>query len=1183
VSASPTLVTELKAQVLRLEDDLRARVQSQPGVLQRWQDEHRAATRADRTASSWVEWRDDRVTQAAVAWVLATVFIRFSEDNRLLSRVWISGPPERRQEAMDAQNAYFRAHPTDTDREWLGQAIDHLRATPATRSLVEDHSPLWTVSPSGAAVTALLSFWRERGDDGALLRDLAAADLSTRFLGDLYQDLSEHAKKTYALLQTPEFVEEFILDQTMEPALAERPLDGFRLIDPACGSGHFLLGAFARLLRRWDRHAPTMEPRERVQRCLDAVAGVDLNPFAVAITRFRLTLAALQALGETSLERAPGFTYSVLAGDSLLFGHSQAELGFGDTVEVGGFAYSSEDRDALDALLAPGQYDVVVGNPPYITVKDATLNQAYRALYSTCKGKYALTAPFMELFYRLAKRADSDKPAGWTGQITSNSFMKREFGSKLIEDFLASKDLVRVIDTAGAYIPGHGTPTVILVGRNQRPQGTIVRAVLGIQGEPGRPEVAAEGLVWRAIVDHIEFSGHEDHWVSVADLPRATLAHHPWSLSGGGAEGLSAAIEAATSKSLATSAESVGITSFTLEDEVFIADPSALRTRGIATHLRTMVLGDGLRDWQNSGQPFAIFPYDSEFKPINVEGSINLHRWMWPYRTNLSNNVMFGGVTKVQSGCVWSEYGRLTSSKLRVPQSIAFAFVATHNHFVLDRGGKVFNRSAPVIKLPEGASEDEHLALLGVLNSSTACFWLKQNSYPKGGDPIGTDGARVSQQPWSDRYEFTGTTLQDFPLPSRLRLQRGRLLDGLAQRLAAHAPEAVTTREVPTATGLHAACVTSESLRGEMIAQQEELDWEVYRLYGIVDDDLTYAGNDLPQLALGERAFEIALARRTAAGEAETSWFRRHGSTPITELPAHWTPAYRHLVERRLELIASDRFVGLLERPEYKRRWASEPWEKQREAALRGWLLDRLEDRAYWFDRNGRPTPQSVSQLADRVARDSDLAGVLALWEGRPDVPIVQSLSRLLADEAVPYLAAQRLKDSGLRKREAWEHTWALQRREDAGEKVGPVPVPPKYTSADFRKASYWQARGKLDVPKERFIAYPGAGRATDPTLLLGWAGWHHAEQALALAMILAARESEGADDEALVPLVAGLAELQPWVEQWHAAVNEAYGMSLAEFCREELATRARQVNRSLEQLRDWRPAPAARGRRARA
>ena len=66
------------------------------------------------------------------------------------------------------------------------------------------------------------------------------------------------------------------------------------------------------------------------------------------------------------------------------------------------------------------------------------------------------------------------------------------------------------------------------------------------------------------------------------------------------------------------------------------------------------------------------------------------------------------------------------------PLSITFAFVATHNHFVLDRGGKVFKQSAPVIKLPAEATEQDHLALLGVLNSSTACFWMKQVFHNKG-------------------------------------------------------------------------------------------------------------------------------------------------------------------------------------------------------------------------------------------------------------------------------------------------------------------------------------------------------------------------------------------------------------------------------------------------------------------
>jgi len=501
------------------------------------------------------------------------------------------------------------------------------------------------------------------------------------------------------------------------------------------------------------------------------------------------------------------------------------------------------------------------------------------------------------------------------------------------------------------------------------------------------------------------------------------------------------------------------------------------------------------------------------------------------------------GQTMAERERPWYDHLECYTSKMRTPLSIAFAFVATHNHFVLDRGGQVFNRSAPVIKLPAGATEKDHLALLSVLNSSTACFWLKEQSQPKGG---------AADQLWLRTYEFTGTTLLDYPLCATLPLERGQMLDRLASKLADHSPSAFCVRELPIADALAEAHSKSVELRSQMVWQQEELDWEVYRLYGLVEQDLTFGGDDLLQLALGERAFEIALARRIADGDEETAWFTHplQSSNPITEIPSHWPTAYRELVQRRLDLIAQDPAIGLLERPENKRRWASEPWEKQQIVALRDWLLDRLEDKRFWFDPQGRPQPRSVAQLADDVARDADLLSVLVLWEGRPDVPVSDSLVRLLADECVPYLAAYRLKDSGLRTREVWEQTWSLQRREDAGEKVGTIPVPPKYTSADFRKASWWQARGKLDVPKERFILYPDAGRETDPTPLLGWAGWDHAQQSLALSLVIGAREADGWDDDRLVPLVAGLAELQPWVEQWHADVDPTYGVSLAAFCR---------------------------------
>lgn len=1177
----PDLTGELQQQVRLLEDDLRERVTTQPAVLAAWQAEHRGALDKGRTAAVWEAWRDDRVTQAAVAWVLTTVFVKFCEDNALVTPVWIGQGRRRLQEALDAQHEYFRAHNEDTDREWLEQAVAYLASLPATRALVDGHSPLHTVSPSGDAATALLNFWRERGEHGLALRDLTSAELSTRFLGDLYQDLSQHAKDTYALLQTPEFVEEFILDRTLEPALAERPLDGFRLIDPTCGSGHFLLGAFARLLDRWHRHAPGLETQARVQAALDAIHGVDLNPFAVAIARFRLTIAALCACRLRRLEAAPAFSYHLACGDSLLHGSDQHAIDYGHGYDVdadaAGFAYSSEDLHILRQILRPGSYDVVVGNPPYITVKDRALNRLYRDRYKTCKGTYALTVPFMERFFGLAIPSGSDRPSGWVGQITSNSFMKREFGAPLIENFLSRRDLRLVVDTSGAYIPGHGTPTVIVVGRSQPPVGDTIRAVLGIRGEVGTPADAPKGKVWRSIVEHVNQPGHEDGWTSTADLDLDLFARHPWSLAGGGAVQLAERVRAER-RHLSECVTSIGRTTATGEDDVFFTTLARARALDLAHYTRRAVVGDTVRDFSISNEPLLWWPYGDNTASTELsEHSALISRVLWAAKASLRSRIIFNK-TLSERDRPWFDHLECYKSKLGSHRGIGFSFVSTHNNFAFDRQGRLFNRTAPVIKLADRATEAEHLELLGVLNSSTACFWLKQNSHDKGNRGGERSTARFA---WEHFYEFTATTLQDFPLPARLPLERGRLLDGLAQALARQIPAVVCEESTPTRGRLEVARAQYDRIRARMVAGQEELDWEVYRLYGLVAEDMTYHGDDLPELALGERAFEIVLARAVKAGEEDMAWFDRHGSTPITQIPDHWPADYRDLVQRRLELIANDPSIRLLEKPEYKRRWSLQPWEKREQAALRGWLLDRLEDRGYWFDSQGRPLPRSVAQLADAAARDRDLVSVLALWEGRPDVPVTDSLQRLLADEAVPYLAAYRYKEPGFRKRAAWERTWELQRREDAGEQVGPIPVPPRYTSADFARKSFWDARGKLDVPKERFISYPDAGRDTDPTPLLGWAGWNHAEQALALGRIVTEREAEGWADERLVPLVAGLAELQPWVAQWHAELHPVYGVSLARYCDEELVRRCAQVGHTREQLAACRPAPPRRGRRS--
>ena len=1211
-----SLLEDLRRQLKRLEQDLAERAESDPAMAAALEEEYRAAQEAGRTGDTFRVWRGGALTQAAVAWLLGCVFVRFAEDNGLIESPLIAGPGERNASAADRQTLYFRAHPIDSDRDYLLDVFAEAGNLPGMAQLYDrERNPVWRHGISGDAARDLLAFWRAVDPDtGALRHDFTDPEWDTRFLGDLYQDLSDEAKKRFALLQTPEFVEEFILDRTLTPALDEFGLAGLRLIDPACGSGHFLLGAFPRLLREWFSREPDTPERVLVQRALDGVCGVDVNPFAAAIARFRLLVATLRASRIERLKDTPAFEIHVAAGDSLLHGRRLGELDFGGEAEQlsrregFGHAFLAEDLDTLNRILGQ-RYHVVVGNPPYVTVKDKAVNRLYRDRYDTCYMKYALSAPFAERFFDLAIRGGAG--AGYVGQITSNSFMKREFGRKLIEKLFPTVDLTDVIDTSGAYIPGHGTPTVILIGRNRPPISDSVRAVLGIRGEPEIPYDPANGKVWKAVLTQIDSPGSESEWISVADVAHDTFHQHPWSIGGGGIQALQDWLESASSQTLGDIAVDVGITAVTGEDGLFIAgDPAVARRLGVE-HTRRLVIGDNVRDWTASFL-VAVWLYDDDFRLFDLNNLPGTARYFWKYRTSISSRKRFG-TPMLERGLTWYEYQELYTKKLRRSLSITFAEVATHNHFVLDRGGKVFKQTAPVIKLRTDATETDYLALVGLLNSSVACFWMKLTFHNKG-STVDTHGARQTTDAFKNFYQYAGTGLKKFPLPANRPAALSKALDRLAAERQAHLPAQLADRFPMAPAELDAHRDTAADLLARMIALQEELDWECYRLYAVIDEDRRYGGRlptdslppatptdsdasdttaahdrtpstarapalptdsnasrsaaarehlssgmlapatststdphapdtgnrreppapvpdepasglsisdhrhtaggpasgaphttseepgsdaddsntgnhrEPPPLALGERAFEIVMARRMAAGELETTWFTRHGSTPITELPAHWPDDYRALVERRIELIHSDRFIGLLEKPEYKRRWNVEPWHAQEQRALRNWLLDRLESPAYWPE----PRPATVRTLAERAATDTDFHQVAARYAGHQGVDLAPLVAELVEAESVPALPVQRYKPSGLAKRADWERTWELQRREDEidaevatttirsedeseadyaarlraeqqrrkREALGDLaPPPPKYRSADFRKPTWWRLR----------------------------------------------------------------------------------------------------------------------------
>lgn len=1151
-------------------------------------------TKDRRTGEDFTLWRRHFAAQVASAWILSTLFVRVLEDRGFLPRRRLAGEGDAGRTAHEGRDTLGELAPHLGARELLLLVFQELMTFEAVAPLFDPaHNLAWRLTPSDTVARELIAFWETPDpDDAERLRfafDRERAP-TTRFLGDVYEELDPDAKKRFALLQTPDFIERFILDRTLTPALGAfglgTPEDPFRLIDPTCGSGHFLLGAFHRLVREWEKAAPAVGPREWTTRALRSVAGVDLNPYATAIARFRLVLAAFEEAGVTSLVGAPTFMPNVTTADALFGGLDAPTSGNSIQTEFGGGTWTGsalfEFEDPVEVQKVLGQrYHVVVGNPPYDAIEDAALIESYRGRYRSWSGaSVPLGVPFSERFFGLATAG------GFVGFINSNNFMTRDSGVKLIEDVLAKVEIEAIYDTSA--VPWCAVGTVIIVGRRQKPSLSSVRVAVCLRGEDQRGGSPAQGRVWRTLLERGNDDGFQDEVLAVLSVDREIVDKHPWSFLDSRASATLSALERhrLCLKEVTTA---IGAACMTRANGVYFAPRGSLERQRIPkSHVVPNVGGDKVCDWHIDTPDAALFPYGADLAPLAEKELGQVLRFLWPFRTHLWLRREPNGNHR-ELGLTWWEWSRFQRSRFKSRFFLAYHEIATHNLFVMGRGaqGYAFNQTAPVvIPKAEYSDESEVLKLLAVMNSSTMSFWMRCRGKPKGAQGVGR-GTTTEQ--WERFYAFGGRRLGKAPLPKLEDLDAlvpyARELDRLGNHYGAALLAGQDVFALATAGRLDGAIEIAirerTSLLSRMCGLQEELDWLVYELYGLIPAGAgrVVRAEDAPALALGHRSFEVVLAREAAGGRVRTSWFGRHGATMSTELPTDYDRpglSYSGVMRHRIALIASDSKLQVLERPEHKRRWNVDAVQGRARKELREALLERIEAHVATG-----VEPISLRRLCSGLERDKAFRQVAALFAGDPGVQLEATVRDLLGQEAVPEFRASYLSELGLVRLASWQEHWAAQRREDTGEPT--VMVAPEVFSKPDYLGRTWQQRGEFNVPTERFISYPGCASSNDPTDVFGWAGWDYLQRARALTALYESRKTEdGWDRERLLPLLTGVQELIPWLLQWHNEPSEEYGGERpGETFRAWLEAELAALVVSPQDLAAWRPPKRKAGRRA--
>lgn len=278
-------------------------------------------------------------------------------------------------------------------------------------------------------------------------------------------------RKEHGIYYTPQFITNYIVKETAGRLLKERAYSdilNIRILDPACGSGSFLIRAYDELLNyhadKWSKPVSELDQRERLPILKNNIFGVDLDMQAVEIARLNLLLRSL-----ARRETLPSLADNVRQGNSLVSG-TEEELTdyFGDEWrEKKPFNWDQEFKD----VMAEGGFDVVIGNPPWVSLsgKHKSLDlpeQELRYLFDN----FSLNTYLPNLYEAFIWRAlELLKEGGLFSYIVPDRLATNQQFIGLREHILRNYTMERLLFRFP--FPGVMADTMVFVIRKSKPQG----------------------------------------------------------------------------------------------------------------------------------------------------------------------------------------------------------------------------------------------------------------------------------------------------------------------------------------------------------------------------------------------------------------------------------------------------------------------------------------------------------------------------------------------------------------------------------------------------------------------------------------------------------------------------------------------------------------------------------------
>jgi len=510
-------------------------------------------------------------------------------------------------------------------------------------------------------------------------------------------------RKEQGIYYTPKFVTNYIVKETVGRFLEERSHNeilNMKILDPACGSGSFLIRAYDELLNyhayQRGKAVAELDQWERRTILLGNIFGVDLDIQATEIASLNLLLRSL-----ARRETLPSLANNIRQGNSLISGtEEELKKYFGDDWrEKNSFNWEHGFKD----IMADGGFDIVIGNPPYVGFHGFKEDKDYfRNVYESCQGRFDIYLPFIERGIKLLK------DGGLLGFICPTNFAKRQHGQALRQFLKRKCKILQIVDFQDEQVFEEALNyTGIFIFEKSKP--TTKHCLKYI---PRR-------------IDGEWFPVEQD-----------TLKDNGWIFRDETSERIVAKIEAQPNIILGELAESISEGIVTGKNQVFLLPVDTANKLGLEKELlKPAIQGRQIqRYFHELAQNVVIYPYrrkEDRTELIPEEELAHLFpvtlEYLCSQKQNLTGRKYFD-----ESSKAWYELWCERSFLQQVPSKIIVPELASINRFAYCEESVFYLDTACGILL-KNKELTTYLYLLGLLNSSLLEFYYKKTTVPKAG------------------------------------------------------------------------------------------------------------------------------------------------------------------------------------------------------------------------------------------------------------------------------------------------------------------------------------------------------------------------------------------------------------------------------------------------------------------